>query len=67
MSSNYDIKAISDTVPNFNNKKYKSTLRNIKESKQRTVSCGCGKRGGRPRGTKSHAKSRAKSKSRIKK
>jgi hypothetical protein len=64
MSSNYDIKAISDTVPNFNNKKYKSTLRKIKESKQRTVSCGCGKRGGRQL---TRAKSRAKSKPRIKK
>ena len=66
MSSNYDIKAISDTVPNFNNKKYKSTLRNIKESKQRTVSCGCGKRGGRPR-TRAKSRSKSHSKSRIKK
>ena len=34
--------------------------------KQRKVLCGCGKRGGRPRGTKSRSKSRSKSRTRSK-
>ena len=38
----------------------------IMGGKQRKVLCGCGKRGGRPRGTKSRSKSRSKSRTRSK-